>query len=124
MSGVRCRWYDDQRTIILIEYTDPWTWEDFHVAWGEVIRMMGSVTNTVDLIVDMRRGPDTPDPEVITHYQAVWDLMPTNVGRILGVGASKFRARMGAIFADGIRGGIRLQYFDTVEDAIRDLRRQ
>ena len=47
-------WDNPDKTIIVREMTDDWTWEDYGKAIGEVHQMLSEVDHVVDITVDCR----------------------------------------------------------------------
>ena len=71
-------WFDEEKTILLTTYTDPYTWEEFDATTGRVEKMAAEVApQTVHLVVDMTHG-SMPDSSVLGHLKPVE--FPENAG--------------------------------------------
>ncbi len=47
------RWDNKKQTIVLLEFESEWTWADLEEAVQKADRLIGSVDNIVDLIIDL-----------------------------------------------------------------------
>ena len=58
--SVEWTWYNDQHTIIVFTFHDPWTLEEFYMADSESMEAMSSLHWTVDAIMDLSRASHAP----------------------------------------------------------------
>lgn len=75
--AINLDWDNTEHTIILITFTQPWTWHDFNNAIEEMIARFDSVNHMVDVIFDIRRG-GLPPPNAITHFKKAADIQHPN----------------------------------------------
>ena len=57
---VEWAWYNDQQTIIVFIFNDPWTLEEFYMADSEAMGIISRLHWTVDAIMDLARADHTP----------------------------------------------------------------
>lgn len=58
--SVEWTWYNDQHTIIVFTFHDPWTLEEFYMADSEAIQTISRLHWTVDAIMDLSRAFHAP----------------------------------------------------------------
>jgi hypothetical protein len=111
--GVQVRWDNDDKTIACYDFSDPWTWDQFHEAVTEIHAMVGSVTHKVDYIADMSVSRIAPGNAIFHIRHAIQDA-PTNSGLLVVVGGSAYA---GAILKVVSRFTNYVQVATTVKDA-------
>ena len=111
--GVQVLWDNDEKTIACYNFSDPWTWDEFHQAVTEMHKMVGSVTNKVDFIADMTKSHIAPGNALFHIRRAIQDA-PGNSGLLVVVGGSAF---VGAILKVVSRLTRYVQVAATVKDA-------
>ena len=67
--GVNVCWDDPDQTILLFEFTAPWTVHDYSAAADEEWIMIDSVGHRVDTIIDLRRLNSLP-PDIV---RCIWN---------------------------------------------------
>lgn len=73
-----------ENKVIKLDFDTPWNWKDYQTA-DETIDMMADLAHeTVSLIVDLRKAPQTST--LIEHLQRSLDSRPANVCRVVIVG--------------------------------------
>ena len=87
--GIQVHWDNDEKTIACYEFSDPWTWEQFHEAVAKIHTMVRSVTNKVDYIADMSRSHIAPG-NALLHIRHAIQEAPPNSGLLVVVGGSAF----------------------------------
>ncbi len=70
------RWDDDLRTIMLVEYIAPWTWEELHQAQARGNRMSAEIDHPFDMIQDMSSTPHLPSGAFVNIKTLVSRLDP------------------------------------------------
>ncbi|MBZ0293490.1 MAG: hypothetical protein K8L99_13060 [Anaerolineae bacterium] len=66
---VNTLWDNDEKTIIRVENEGHWTWEEFHHALENIVKMIESVDHHVDIINIDRPGASMPISSPIQHFQ-------------------------------------------------------
>lgn len=73
-------WDDADHSIIRTESEGRWTWDEYHVALDQILKMIQTVDHRVDLINLPRPDalPPTGNPQ--PHYERALRMLPPNVG--------------------------------------------
>ena len=74
------RWSSDHKASILIELTEPVTWEEFHRSVHDSHSMVREVEHTVHLIIQV--PAQMPDGNPLMHFSGATKRQPQNVGRV------------------------------------------
>jgi hypothetical protein len=74
------RWSSDHKASILIELTEPVTWEEFHRAVHDSHEMVREVDHTVHLLIQV--PAQMPDGNPLMHFSGVVKRQPQNLGRV------------------------------------------
>ena len=53
-------WYDDDHTIIYLQYEGSWTWAESQAATEQMVEMTQGLDYSADIIVDMTHSPMLP----------------------------------------------------------------
>ncbi|HEC21364.1 MAG TPA: hypothetical protein ENI95_00445 [Chloroflexi bacterium] len=96
--GVIARWDNGDRKTLLIEFSDPWTWNDYHAMIARATEMVNQVIHTVDVIADLRNSSTVPDSDVIRNLVGGLNQMPYNVGLYVIVGLDGFEKSIATVF--------------------------
>ena len=77
---IHLSWDDTDQTILLNQSSGRWTWEEYHLALGEMIDRIKGVNHRVDVITV--RLPDAVHPpgSGLPHYQRAMRVLPDNTG--------------------------------------------
>ena len=87
--GIKVQWDSPEKRIILAEFDERWTWEEYHAGIEEIVEMIESVPHSVSLINTLADGRFLPFgalSQVIRGYRRV----PQNMDWIVVVGAHRF----------------------------------
>lgn len=122
--GIIVQWDNTAQNIILISFTQPWTWHDFDHAITEMIGHFDSVNHPVDVIFDIRKG-GFPPADAITHFKKAAEIQHPNGRRLVYVAPNilaGFVNRIGKILAITNRHSDKFQlpkftFTSTLEDA-------
>lgn len=120
-------WEDDARTILRHTYRGKWTVAEFYEAVDGSRSLLLDVAHPVDLIIDMREGPNPPKG-ITPAYQYADRKVPANQRLIVMVNPSEYMRRFNRI-VEGVapRASKDRHVVETVEDAhnlIQELRLQ
>jgi hypothetical protein len=86
--GILVRWDDQAHTRILIEFETSWTWTDLDQALQQADHLIGSVPQSVDIIIDVE-GSSLPGDFLNAAKNLLANPAPrANEGRRVVVGAS------------------------------------
>lgn len=86
--GILVRWDDTARTRVLIEFETSWSWIDLDQAIQQADVLIGSVTQSVDIIIDVE-GSSLPGDFLSAAKNLLANPAPRdNEGRRVVVGAS------------------------------------
>lgn len=99
-------WQDPERTIILCQAQGRWTWEEYHHALDQIVRLANSVDYAVNVIV--MRMPQSVQPAGLgaPHYQRAVKMLPANVRRNILVTGNKTVANNATILMSKIMNKI------------------
>lgn len=91
-------WYDADKTIILMKFSAYWRWEEYYVAFTDIIKpMIASVDHTVHLIPDLLESKQKP-LDGVHHAYTVLSNMPPNLGEVIVVSHNGFIAMLVRVF--------------------------
>jgi hypothetical protein len=86
---VNVYWEDSEKTLLRYDFLGKWTWNDLYHALNKAQTMEMSVTNRVDVLLDMRHSITIPD-SALTHIRNLVEKQPPNVGIFVVITQSKF----------------------------------
>ena len=73
-------WVDETKSILKIEYTGRWTWDEFFAAADTGRDLATSVEHRVDYILDMQNGTVPSGGSTLTNSRAVMARRASNSG--------------------------------------------
>ena len=97
---IELSWDDDAKTILRHTYAGAWTVAEFYEAVDASRNLLLEVDHPVDLIIDMRDGPDPPRG-ITPAYQYADRKVPENQRLIVMVNPSEYMRAFNKI-VDGI----------------------
>ena len=115
--SIELSWEDEDRTILRHTYIGAWTVAEFYKAVDESRALLLDVGHPVDLIIDMREGPNPPRG-ITPAYQYADRKVPANQRLIVMVDPSEYMRTFNKI-VEGIapRASQNRHVVKTVEDA-------
>jgi hypothetical protein len=89
--SIRIKWNESVDHVIVYEFSDPWTWDEFVRAF-EIELEMGETINSAryDVIVDVLNVKRVPGGSGITQVYTTFKRSPTNSGIAVILTESKF----------------------------------
>lgn len=110
-------WENDEKTILSHTYSGRWTLEDFHKAIDENTEQIGSVSHTVDIVVDLSQNKWIP-PGILTVAGRLVRMTPDNQEMTILAGADRFTQLMLKAAINIVpNAGEKFQYVPQIEDA-------
>ncbi|GAB4482135.1 MAG: hypothetical protein Kow00124_30680 [Anaerolineae bacterium] len=102
-------WDDREHTLLLIEYSDPWTWDEFFETSGQIVEMAEGAGQPIDVILDIRHStptpvfnpPARPDRAHRQLHQAMHDIFQ-HARTLVIVGANGLQSRLGEVAIAGM----------------------
>ncbi len=82
---VSLNWGNPEKTILVLAYTTPWTWQEFDTIYHNLNTKMESLTHKVDLIIDIQRGGLPPQGAMLRFKKAA-ELNHPYAGNVIFVG--------------------------------------
>ena len=82
-------WEDANQTIVRYDFEGRWTWDELYTAYYQAIAMENSVTQRVDIILDMRTSAFIP-ANALLHMKNLSEKQPPNVGLSVFVTTNAF----------------------------------
>jgi hypothetical protein len=114
-------WYDEEKTIVLLEYRGEWTWEEYYNATEVAHLMMQTVPHRVDMITHRtdKLALRTPGA-AITHWQRAIKAAPKNMGIIVAVPDNMFISTYASLMQKILGVGFenRIHCAQTIEAAL------
>jgi hypothetical protein len=121
--GHRISWDNEDKTVVLQEYTDDPSKDDFYHMVEKSSRMLYTVSHTVHLIIDQQRFNLTFSAADMNHIQ-MW--MPKNQGVLVLIAQPDTLAYKAAIHnlsqQLALRAGEKAYFADTIPEAREILR--
>lgn len=78
--GINVYWDDPGKTILVVAYADPWTWEDYYAATEEIDRKIYQAKAVpVGIISDFTHSRSIP-AQALTHFRQSASVMAANDG--------------------------------------------
>ncbi|MEO8396381.1 MAG: hypothetical protein ABI700_25535 [Chloroflexota bacterium] len=118
---LQVEWDNPEKTIILITYTEKWTWSDFYEANTVAVAMMKTVDHPVHFLADFRQSRSLPIGGAITHARAALNDLPANWGLLVIVSTSILIQRLVSIFRTAFTGKMSTKTYSvtSLEEAYR-----
>lgn len=115
--SIELKWEDEAKTILRHTYKGAWTVEEFYRAVDESRALLLEVGHPVDLIIDMREGPNPPRG-IAPAYQYADRKVPPNQRLIVMVDPSEYMRTFNRV-VEGIapRASQNRHVVETIEDA-------
>jgi hypothetical protein len=103
---ISATWANDEHSIILVEYTGRWTWDEFNqIGIVEISHMMESVPHTVHLLADMTQSFPLPQGGALSHARNVTGNYPDNWGLLVIVSQNMLVTAMVNVFRTAFKSG-------------------
>lgn len=120
-----CDWYNDEKTIILVESTDAdWTWQDMQEAVEEQVTLTETVEHPVHIIFHFMVRPNIPRSGAFQNLPRLMEYRAKNEDLGVFVG---FNMLLGTLLkAVGKVYGLRnlvdtYRFVDTMEEALAEI---
>lgn len=104
---IRIYWEDSDQTIIRYVFEGRWTWDELYGVYYQAIEMENSVTQRVDIILDMRTSGFIP-ANALLHMKNFSEKQPPNVGISIFVTSNAFVA---ALYATAIKFYAKIAFY-------------
>lgn len=120
MSSTIC-WDDSNHTIIRVENSGKWTWDDYHHVIDQIVAMIASVDHRVDTININLPDSVMPSGSAAPHFQRALRRMPPNTGMTVTISGSAFGRTMFGILSKYLlrNSKQRVVMVATLDDAFR-----
>ncbi|MDX2159965.1 MAG: hypothetical protein SF162_01445 [bacterium] len=91
--GIELYWDNDERTVMLCEVRDPWTWEDLFTTLEKIKKITDRSETTIGAILDLTEGVTIPggsifNPTVFNHAKTMLQMGEGGTGPLVIVGVS------------------------------------
>lgn len=115
--GIVLAWEDQEQSVIRVDYSGRWTWEDFFEGITHTVEMMDSVSGRVDIIENMKPGVLPVSGSAINAARNGMRSFSDNLGLVVVVVNPYVRA-IGTIFVNlNSEYRERIRMVDTIEQA-------
>ena len=89
--GIQVKWDESAEHVIVYEFSDPWTWDEFVLAFETELEMAGTINDArYDVIVDVLNIKRVPGGSGITQVYTTFKRSPVNSGIAVILTESKF----------------------------------
>lgn len=95
---IHLSWDDTNKTLLLVESSGKWTWEDYHGALSHMAEMIRSENHRVDIITFSRADSVRPSGSALPHYQSALRVLPSNTGLHVIISTSAIARSIVSIF--------------------------
>lgn len=120
--SVSIQWDNPEHTALILTFTAPWVWDEYEVISDTIQVAFESVSNDIDLIIDLRHaGKHIPDHVMSQLRDAYSDGTP-NLDQYIFVGATPQFIQQLSIadrYFTALGGTLDYQCVDTLEEAQR-----
>lgn len=82
-------WDDDEKSIVVSKFADPWDWNDFYMAGETATMLAGTVSHPVALVSDISGTRSLP-ANAMVHFRAINRSSIPNVDLVLIVGGDTY----------------------------------
>ena len=107
-------WGNESKTILLMDFVQPWTSQDLIAAMEQAMTMMDSIDHEASTIVDMSRKLPMP-PDLLTHFPKVAQYRhPRTKTNVIVAEGSSFAKTLTNVFSQLY---VKLRVADTREEA-------
>ncbi len=79
MPPITVYWDETSATTIIAEFTEPWDWNDFHLAVSEIHHMIAGMEAVIDIIIWHKKYAPPPNP--MAHFSRTLRQQPANTGQ-------------------------------------------
>lgn len=125
--AVNVRWFSDEHTIIVLDISGRWTWDELYAAYDQVMKMMDNQDSKIHAI--MNRAQDEyrsyAPPNAIVHSVSLIRKLPKNfgIGVIVDSGSRGLRALYDVIARVYPTFGRKVAMVATLDEAITHIAR-
>ena len=115
---VKVSWYDDQKTIIVQEFPDIWTWDEFYDAVNRTVGMEKTVSHPVYVLGTQSPTGKTPSGNILTHYNAAIKMHEDHMRYYIIATDNYLTSLFGNIFLKTTALRKKTRMVNTFEDAL------
>lgn len=122
---ITTRWYDEEKTIQILEYADNWTWDELYLSQRESCQMGEAVGHPFALIQDMSRFRRLP-PNALAHGRPLVQGMSPYIYLNVFVGMTPFVQSIWGAFASVYKLLVpkqRFMYAKTIQEALEIIKK-
>jgi len=122
MMTINARWFNEEQTIVILDISGRWTWDELYTAYNQVMEMSGEKNHTIHAI--MNRAQDEyrgyAPPSAIVHSVSLIRKLPPNfgIGVIVDSGSNSLRALYDVITRIHAPFGRKVAMVATLDDAM------
>ncbi|GAB4482133.1 MAG: hypothetical protein Kow00124_30670 [Anaerolineae bacterium] len=84
--SVSVSWDEGERDLLLVQYVDPWTWQEYFDMADELAVQAASAGRPVDVIMDIRQGAGRP-----SELPSLWPMSARRPGQTMRLGHPEVR---------------------------------
>lgn len=126
MTKYDLHYFDESQQVLILQFRDEITWEDFHVIIDEAHAKIKTKRHTVDIVLWYKTGRIPPGNPLV-QFQSVLKRQPENTGKIvvinpgLNTGFGKYISMIAGIMQRLVPGTESVQLVATYEEACAKL---
>lgn len=113
------RWSDEEKTLILVDFPERFTWTEYHESVAITAEMIRGVDHVVDVISDVTNSK-LPKGNPFPQFYRLINALPPNTGAVINFGASGVERALASAFLYVYRrryNSLSLHVVGTFEDA-------
>ena len=111
-------WVDEQETIVKLQPTEPWDWEELEEAIVQYHDLVQNKDHNVDVIYALYRNIKLPNANLIPRVRQYLSNSPSNRGMIVFVDAPRFVETMVGITTKVVGESDKIRSANSVEEAV------
>jgi hypothetical protein len=113
---ITVNWDDEAQSIIRLNVS-PYTWDEFHSAFGEAFALAQTAPHRIDFIFNVPNSIRTPSANYLTHLREEFARVPANAGIFVQSGGSQFGKLIASLFANMVGWNRRILFVNSVQAA-------
>ena len=115
--SITVKWENAEQTALLWQFAGSYSWDDLQVAQQQSLTFVTSVSNDVDIIIDLSCGPGLPNG-AFAKTKAYMRQTPPNARQIILVGANMLVRSFLQMYQKVFPAtGIKFRFAATLEEA-------
>ncbi len=86
--SVKVYWDSPEQTILVYEFEEGWTWDEFYIVYPQAKQMLASVPHIVNIILTYPSSTFYVPPNILSQIRKFYNAMSPNTGLVVVTGGS------------------------------------